>query len=234
MGMYVLTLILYFIGVQVFKAISPTPSISNKDSKESFTSNEMAQIMDDTKSWVNSQNNDLALSQTDLYLNKIFEESLQPEENETMAKQEDKEQDQVQLEEDVSKLQNFIGKRSHSLFSNDSSDFGRNGDMLLDSINTLGTEGGNLIDRSIDFKEANSTGQQLVSKGQGLPDFKVNGVPSSNQITCSVEVHREKSVTPASIAEWLDNTLSQSTSLRKRKESVVSIPQDKKYFESSV
>ncbi|KAK3086855.1 hypothetical protein FSP39_024446, partial [Pinctada imbricata] len=67
-------------GVQVFKATSPTESssktTSNQDSKESFLSNDTADVFKDTKSWVANQNKELELSKTDEYLNRIFEESL--------------------------------------------------------------------------------------------------------------------------------------------------------------
>ncbi|XP_071177137.1 uncharacterized protein [Mytilus edulis] len=61
------------------------------------------------------------------------------------------------------------------------------------------------------------------------PDTVAFTIPAKNQITCSVEVHREKSltpldirgdiITPISLTEWIENA---NESLRKRKESSTS------------
>jgi transposase-like protein len=77
--------------------------------------------------------------------------------------------------------------------------------------------------------------QNDMRKEQGRNDtntekkIETYTIPAKNQITCSVEVHREKSltpldihgdiITPISLTEWIENA---NETLRKRKESSTS------------
>ncbi|XP_062611191.1 cyclic nucleotide-gated cation channel beta-1-like isoform X2 [Saccostrea cucullata] len=61
-------------------------------------------------------------------------------------------------------------------------------------------------------------------------NLSINRIPSKNRITCAVEVHREKSITPTSVVEWQDNG---AMELQKQG-STASSPRELQYFESSV
>ncbi|XP_021371305.1 uncharacterized protein LOC110461901 isoform X2 [Mizuhopecten yessoensis] len=58
-------------------------------------------------------------------------------------------------------------------------------------------------------------------------EVQMNGIPLQNQITCSVEIHREKSLTPVSLKDWIDGA-------KPRTESINSITKEITLQESSV
>ncbi|XP_056022845.1 cyclic nucleotide-gated cation channel beta-1-like isoform X6 [Ostrea edulis] len=98
--------------------------------------------------------------------------------------------------------------------------------------------------RSLSIKSASSlTESEMMdgeSKRNAMQESKrvmsepanlgLNRIPSKNRITCAVEVHREKSITPTSVTEWQDVG---AVELQKQG-SAASSPRELHYFESSV
>ncbi|XP_069114522.1 uncharacterized protein [Argopecten irradians] len=84
-----------------------------------------------------------------------------------------------------------------------SGDYDQNSEVFLNSLNS-DIDHHKLVD-----DHGNSPGC-LEPKG---PEVQMNGIPLQNQITCSVEVHREKSLTPVSLKDWIDgaNTRTESS-----------------------
>lgn len=100
-----------------------------------------------------------------------------------------------------------------------SGEYDQNNELLLNSFNSD-------IDQ---HNLAREQGQRSLADQSNNQDIHVNGIPLQNQITCSVEVHREKSLTPASLKGLLD-----STSSKPRSTSVNSITKEITLRESSV
>ncbi|XP_033753967.1 uncharacterized protein LOC117337215 isoform X3 [Pecten maximus] len=102
-----------------------------------------------------------------------------------------------------------------------SGDYDQNNEVFLNSLNSD-------IDhhKLVDDQGHRSPGYHDQSKG---PEVQMNGIPLQNQITCSVEIHREKSLTPVSLKDWID-----SANAKPRTESINSVTKDITLQESSV
>ncbi|XP_060076393.1 uncharacterized protein LOC132556018 [Ylistrum balloti] len=102
-----------------------------------------------------------------------------------------------------------------------SGDHDQNNEVLLNSLNSD-------IDhrKFVSNQGQRSPGEHEQPKG---PEVQMNGIPLQNQITCSVEIHREKSLTPVSLKDWIDGAHA-----KPRTESINSITKDITLQESSV
>ncbi|KAL5022420.1 hypothetical protein ScPMuIL_001575 [Solemya velum] len=197
-------------GVQMIKGQSPTDSstttnksYSNKDSKESFMVDELSEIVEENQSCSQSVE--------------------QLDENNTINSPNDNEIATITTVIEVSNKVSLCkggktggGSVPNRYLDNVTKDL----NMTITKIGSV-TAHGEIKTNSVygDMVEldAQTSSQRLFSGKSSLGDNSVQ-IPPENKITCSVEVHREKSVTPTSLAEFIDGR--NSVPLCNRKDSI--------------
>lgn len=186
----------------MIKGQSPTDSstttnksYSNKDSKESFMVDELSEIMEENQSRSQSV--------------ELVNENNVPNDNEivTVATIID-----VGNKVAFSKGRNSGGGSAPNRYLDN---LNKNLNMTITKIGSVTAEGeirkhstrGSLVE----VDPLMTSSQRLSSRRNSLSDSSiqvvnhhVTEIPPENKITCSVEVHREKSVTPTSLAEFID------------------------------